>query len=66
MKEFLNRPIYDPNTMTYRFKDGSGVVPEEMHQDMLLAQQKRTRAGGNGVYVLDTLWKWKDRLGNSL
>jgi hypothetical protein len=59
---FLNRPIFDEKTLTWKFSDGSGVIPEEMRQDLLLAQEKKSNAGTNGVYVLATLWAWKERL----
>lgn len=61
-KSFLNRTIFDPNTMTWHFPDGSGVVPEEMRQDMLNAVEMKTVAGHNGVFILATLFSWKDRL----
>lgn len=61
-KKFLNRPVYDELTMTYRFEDGSGVVPFEMKLDMELASEMRTTAGTNGIHVLATLWGWKERL----
>jgi len=59
---FLNR-TYDPTTMTYSFVDGSSTVPEEMRQDMILASYMQTGAGGNGIFVLATLFSWKERLG---
>jgi hypothetical protein len=59
---FLNRPVFDERTKTWVYEDGSGRIPEEMRQDLLLAQQKQTRLGSNGIFVLSTLFSWKDRL----
>lgn len=61
-KTFLNRQIYDSNTNTWRFPDGSGVVPDEMRIDLECASEQRNIAGHNGLHVLSTLFKWKDRL----
>lgn len=66
--KFLGRPIFDEKTQTYVFADGSGRVPEEMRQDMLDAAEMRVRMengewSGNGMFVLGTLFAWKDRLG---
>jgi hypothetical protein len=52
----------------WTFSDGSGAVPEEMRQDMLDATEMRVKMkdgewSGNGVFVLGTLFAWKDRLG---
>lgn len=59
---FLWRTVFDENTQTYCFADGSGRVPEEMRQDMLNACEMRSPLGGNGLFVLGTLFAWKDRL----
>lgn len=59
---FLGRTVYDPMTRTYSFKDGTGVVPEEMRQEVLAACEDKNVMGGNGVPVLGTLFAWKDRL----
>ena len=32
--KFLGRPIFDENTRTWRFPDGSGVVPDELGIEM--------------------------------
>ena len=61
-KTFLNRKIYDSNTRTWRFEDGSGVVPDEMRIDMECKSEMKTPAGGNGIFILGCLWGWKQRL----
>ena len=65
---FLGREHFDSNTRMWTFSDGSGAVPEEMRQDMLDATEMRVKMkdgewSGNGVFVLGTLFAWKDRLG---
>ena len=59
---FLGRPIFDANTSTYVYADGSGRVPVEMKKDLELAFEQRTHLGCNGVAYLGTLFWWKDRL----
>lgn len=66
-EKFLNR-IFDPRTQTYSLEDGSFTVPIEMKYDMEMAlyqyiQFKDGTYGGNGIFVLGTLWEWKKRLG---
>lgn len=59
---FLNRKVFDYNTQTWKFSDGSGVIPDEMRIDLQLAQEQKTKYGTNGVFVPSTLFRWKDRL----
>jgi len=67
-RQFLGRK-FNPNTMTYSHSDGSGgALPEEMRQDMINAAEQRIvfkdgTTGGNGLFVLYEMWKWKDKLG---
>ena len=68
--KFLGRTL-DEKTMTYSYPDGSGgKLPEEMRQDVIEASHLRVKFndgtyGGNGIFVLSTIWKWKKRLGIS-
>lgn len=59
---FLGREIFDEKTRTYRFRDGTGIIPEEMEIDVMMACDKRNAMGFNGIYVLGTLFAWKDRI----
>lgn len=68
MTPFLNRTEYSANNDTYSFKDGSGTVPGEMKHDMHISVSQRVempdgRLSGNGLFVLNTLFSWKERLG---
>lgn len=66
--KFLGRTL-DEKTMTYSYPDGSGgKLPEEMRQDVFNASLvyvkfKDGTYGGNGIFVLNTIWNWKKRLG---
>ena len=59
---FLARTVFDSNTRTWKFRNGSGAVPDEMHQDLMNACEDINEFGGNGLPVLGTLFDWKRRL----
>ena len=58
-KQFLGRDIFDATTNTWRFKDGSGVVPGEMRLAM-----KMELDGGpfEVIRALGVRWSWGERL----
>lgn len=61
---FLGRTVYNVNKAGYEFEDGSGFVPQEMKLDL---QSERVAAeqmlAGGGIYLLEKMWDWKERLG---
>ena len=59
MKQFLGRPVYDFNTRTYRFADGSGVVPEELRLEM---EMEVDSGRGSWFRAWDKRWAWGERL----
>lgn len=61
-KVFLGREHFNPKTLQWTFRDGSGAVPEEMRQDMYDACDIKNGIEFNGASVLETLFAWKDRL----
>lgn len=52
--------IFDTNTQTWVYPDGSGnVYPEEMRQDLISALN---HSRSNGLTYLSCLFEWKSRL----
>lgn len=39
MDRFLGRQVFDENTQTWTFADGSGRVPDELRQQMILLSE---------------------------
>ena len=61
-QKVLGRTVFNANTMTYSFEDGSGKIPIEMVYDLELAMSDRNAYWYNGLSYLVTLFAWKYRL----
>jgi hypothetical protein len=53
--KFLGRPIFDNDTRTWRFTDGSGVVPDELRIEM---EMELNTGEGSWIRAWSKRWNW--------